>query len=52
VVERTAVSNAPRSATPVLARVNKTTTASWSDADHSYLLAAVGDEAFLRKYFQ
>jgi hypothetical protein len=36
----------------VFARVNKATTASWSDDHNNYLLAVVGDEAFLRKYLQ
>ena len=52
VIDRKAVDNAPANAAPVFARVNKATTASWSDGEHSYLLAAVGDEAFLRKYLQ
>jgi hypothetical protein len=36
----------------VFARVNKASTVSWSDVNKNYLLAAVGDEAFLRKYLQ
>jgi len=51
VAERKAVSDAPPGS-PVFARVNKATTASWSDDKNTYLLAAVGDEAFLRKYLQ
>ena len=52
VTERKAVSDAPPAGSPVFARVNKATTASWSDDKNSYLLAAVGDEAFLGKYLQ
>jgi hypothetical protein len=36
----------------VFARLNKAVTASWSDEKNTYLLAVVGDEAFLRKYLQ
>jgi hypothetical protein len=39
-------------ANPDFKRVNKAITASWSDGHNDYLLAAVGDEAFLRKYLQ
>jgi hypothetical protein len=39
-------------ANPVIDRVNKAITASWSDGHNDYLLAAVGDEALLRKYLQ
>jgi hypothetical protein len=52
VVDRTRIANAPAPGAPLFARVNKATTATWSDADKTYLLAAVGDEAFLRKYLQ
>jgi len=52
VTSRKTVSNAPASSEPVFARVNKATTASWSDDHNTYLLAAVGDEALLRKYLQ
>ena len=50
VARRETVPNAPAPGAPVFARVNKATTATWSDARGNYLLAAVGDEAFLRKY--
>jgi hypothetical protein len=46
------VVNPPPSADPVFARVNKASTASWSDGNKIYLLAAVGDEAFLHRYLQ
>jgi hypothetical protein len=52
VTGRKTVSNAPASGIPVFARVNKATTASWSDDHNTYVLAAVGDEALLRKYLQ
>jgi hypothetical protein len=52
VTSRKSVSSAPASSEPVFARVNKATTASWSDDHNTYVLAAVGDEALLRKYLQ
>jgi hypothetical protein len=52
VASRKSVSSAPASSEPVFARVNKATTASWSDDHNTYVLAAVGDEALLRKYLQ
>jgi hypothetical protein len=52
VADRKAVADAPRASAPLLTRVNKVTTASWSDDTKTYLLAAVGDEAFLQKYVQ
>jgi hypothetical protein len=52
VTDRETVAKAPAPGAPVFARVNKATTVSWSDGNKNYLLAAVGDEAFLRKYLQ
>ncbi|MGA2177746.1 MAG: hypothetical protein ABSH38_22450 [Verrucomicrobiota bacterium] len=52
VTDRQTVAHAPAPGAPVFARVNKATTASWSDDKKNYLLAAVGNEAFLRKYLQ
>lgn len=52
VTDRRNVPEAPASDVPVLARVNKATTAAWSAGDKTYLLAAVSDETFLRKYLQ
>jgi hypothetical protein len=52
VTERKTVPQAPPAGAPVFARVNKATTAGWSDGNENYLLAAVGDEAFLGKYLQ
>jgi hypothetical protein len=50
VIDRKSVLDAPPPGAPVFARVNKAVTASWSDGARTYLLAGVGDEAFLRKY--
>jgi hypothetical protein len=50
VIDSKSVANAPPPGAPVFARVNKATTASWSEGDKSYLVAAVGDQAFLQKY--
>jgi hypothetical protein len=52
VADRMAVANAPPTGGPVFARVNKAATVSWSEGDKTYLLAAVGDEALLRRYLQ
>jgi hypothetical protein len=52
VIERKSVADAPPPGAPVFARVNKAATASWSDGTRTYLLAAVGDNAFLGKYLQ
>jgi len=51
VVDRNAFGEAPAAA-PEFKRVNKATTANWSDAGHIYLLAAVADNDFLQKYLQ
>jgi hypothetical protein len=52
VIDRKTLAQAPPAGLPLFARVNKATTASWSDANKSYLLAVVGDRAFLQKYLQ
>jgi hypothetical protein len=52
VTERNTVPNAPPPGGPLIARVKKATTATWSDESKVYLLAVAGDEAFLRKYLQ
>jgi hypothetical protein len=52
VTRRQTVANGSASSAPVIARVNKAITASWSDDHNNYLLAVVGDEALLRKYLQ
>ncbi len=50
VVDRTAVSNPPASEVPLLAKVNRATTATWTHGDKTYILVADGDETFLRQY--
>ena len=52
VIDRKSVADAPPPGQPEFVRVNKATTANWSEGDKSYFLAAVGDEAFLQKYIQ
>ena len=52
VTERKTVANGPRPGDPIFARVNKATTASWSDDTETYLLTTVGNEAFLRQYLR
>jgi hypothetical protein len=52
VTSRQTLGKAELPANPVFDRVNKAMTASWSDAQNDYLLAAVGDQAFLQKYLQ
>jgi len=48
VVERAAVSGAPKQSTPQVAPAGGLITASWSEGRKTYLLAAQGDESFLR----
>jgi hypothetical protein len=50
VMNRTAAPDAPRATTPQIAPENRMITASWTDGDLIYILAAEGDERFLRKY--
>ncbi|HEY3913233.1 MAG TPA: hypothetical protein VGN61_02005 [Verrucomicrobiae bacterium] len=54
VIDNKFVANAPAQEknAPLFARVNKATTATWSSGGKVYLLAAVGDEEFLRKYLE
>ncbi len=51
VIDRSALADPPPASAPQFARVGKLATASWSQGDKAYLLAGLGDEAFLRKYF-
>lgn len=51
VVSRATVADAPASELPVIARVSKLTTASWSVGDKTYLLATPEDENFVRRMF-
>ena len=48
VVPRAALPNAPAQSTPQIATEDDYATASWSEGDKTYLLAAKGNEAFLR----
>jgi hypothetical protein len=48
VIERPKLSGAPKRATPLVARAGGLITASWSDRGKIYVLAAQGDETFLR----
>lgn len=50
VIDRSKVPDAPVATTPQLTKVNRATTATWSEGNHIYLLVADGDEQFLRKY--
>jgi hypothetical protein len=50
VADANSVPDAPRSAAPVMGQTNKLMTAGWSEGGRVYLLAASGDENFLRKY--
>jgi len=51
VIDRSALPDAPPTSQPVIARVNKLMTASWSSGDKVYLLGGLGDEDFIRQYF-
>ena len=51
VLDRAAVTDAPRPGAPEFSTTNRITTASWTEGDKFYLLAGVSDEAFLRRYF-
>jgi hypothetical protein len=50
VAERKAVADAPAAGNLDFERVEQELTASWSDDTHTYVLAAAGDEAMLKKY--
>jgi hypothetical protein len=52
VTSRQTLGKADLPANPVFDRVNKAITASWSDEHNDYLLATVGDEAFLQRYLK
>ena len=51
VVNQSDVPNAPPVGPPQFAQSNRVVTASWSSGGKTYLLAGMGDEASLRKYF-
>lgn len=50
VVDKSAVRNGPAAVTPLIAQVKKLATASWVQDEKVYILAADGNESFLRKY--
>ena len=50
VIDRSSVPGAPSLAAPEFTKVNKLMTASWSLGNKVYLLAANGDEQFIRKF--
>jgi hypothetical protein len=51
IVDESSVRNGPDASPPLVAQVNKLMTASWTRGGKMYILATVGDEQFLRKYF-
>jgi hypothetical protein len=52
VTDRANVPKAPAAGPAEFLETNRLATASWSTADKTYLLAGLGDEAFLRRYVQ
>jgi hypothetical protein len=50
VVNRNSVLHAPTDTAPIVTRVNRATTATWSEGDNLYVLVTDGDENFLKKY--
>ena len=51
VIDRAALPDAPASGPPQFANFNRFSTASWAEGGKFYVLAGIGDEAFLRFYF-
>ncbi|MGP8199265.1 MAG: hypothetical protein ACLQU4_07170 [Limisphaerales bacterium] len=51
IVDGSSVRNGPAASGPVVAKVKKLMTASWTQGGKVYMLAAAGDEAFLRRFF-
>jgi hypothetical protein len=51
IVDQSLVRNGPAARPPLVARVNNLMTAAWTRDGKMYVLAAAGDEEFLRKYF-
>ena len=51
IVDQASVRNSPAAALPIVAQVKKLMTATWSRDGKMYVLAAAGDESFLRRYF-
>jgi hypothetical protein len=50
VVDGSTVRNGPASSSPAITQVSKLMTASWTQDGKTYILAAAGDEQFLRKF--
>lgn len=51
VIDRANAPYAPQSTKPQFSQNNRMATASWSLGDKAYVLAGLGDEEFLRRYF-
>jgi hypothetical protein len=51
VINRSNVPNPPPAGSPQFGQSSRLATATWSSGDKTYLLAGMGDEAFLRRYF-
>jgi hypothetical protein len=51
IINQTSVRNGPAARPPIVAQVKRLMTGTWSQDGKMYVLAAAGDEAFLRKYF-
>ena len=51
VIDRAALPDAPGSGPPQFATLNRFSTASWAEGGKFYVLAGIGDEAFLRMFF-
>ena len=50
IVDRSALPDAPPASWPKIARVNKLMTASWTQGQRAYVLAAEGNEEWIRRY--
>jgi len=50
VIDQSSLRDGPAASSPVVAPVMQLTTATWTRNGKTYVLAAAGDEAFLRKY--
>ena len=51
VIDRAALPDAPANGPPQFATLNRFSTASWAEGEKFYVLAGIGDEAFLRMFF-
>ena len=51
VIDQSSVRGGPAARLPIVAQVKKLMTAAWTQGGKMYVLAAAGDEEFLRKYF-